>query len=156
MVGIHYESQLKEKSLDEWLIRNHERDRILRYTSSGTHKDDLNFMINDYPVKKYGSQGQQKSFVIAIKLAEFDYIKSIKGFKPILLFDDIFDKLDDFRVQQIIKLVSHNSFGQVFITDTQRSRIEQVFKQVEIDHNLFEISAGTAELVQSSKGKVQN
>jgi len=96
----------------------------------------------DYPVKKFGSQGQQKSFVIAVKLAQFEYTKEEKGYKPILLFDDIFDKLDDHRVQQLIKLVSENNFGQVFITDTQRSRIENVFKIIDIDHLIFNVADG--------------
>ncbi|MCD4772291.1 MAG: DNA replication and repair protein RecF, partial [Bacteroidales bacterium] len=114
-------------------------DRILRYTTVGTHKDDLDLLINGFPVKKFGSQGQQKSFVIAIKLAQFDFTKGKKGFKPVLLFDDIFDKLDDSRVKQLIQLVSENNFGQVFITDTQRQRIEKIFKTVNIDHKIFEI-----------------
>jgi DNA replication and repair protein RecF len=102
-------------------------------------------LISGYPLKKFGSQGQQKSFVIAVKLAQFDYTRDIKGFKPILLFDDIFDKLDDKRVHQIIRLVSENSFGQVFITDTQRSRIEKLFEEVRIDHRIFNISEGRIE-----------
>ena len=118
------------------------KDRILKYTTAGVHKDDLRFRIFDYPVKKFGSQGQQKSFVIALKLAQFEYTKEEKGFKPILLFDDIFDKLDDHRVQQLVKLVSENNFGQVFITDTQRSRIENIFSIVNIDHRVFNVVAG--------------
>ena len=141
-VSVSYESQLHDYDLTVLLSSSHDRDRVLKYTSAGTHKDDLFFELQDRPMKKYGSQGQQKSFLIAIKLAEFDYIKNIKGFKPILLFDDIFDKLDDFRVQQIIKLVSHNSFGQVFITDTQRHRIEMLFREVDIDHKIFEVVNG--------------
>lgn len=142
-VSVTYESQLHEHDLAMLLSSSREKDRVLKYTSMGTHKDDLIFELSGRPLKKYGSQGQQKSFLIAIKLAEFDYIKNIKGFKPILLFDDIFDKLDDFRVQQIIKLVSHNNFGQVFITDTQRQRIEMLFRNVDIDHKIFEVVNGT-------------
>jgi DNA replication and repair protein RecF len=94
-------------------------------------------------VKKYGSQGQQKTFVIAIKLAQFEYTRRKKLFKPILLFDDIFDKLDDNRVEQIIKLVSEDNFGQVFITDTQRQRIERIFMDAEIAHKIFTVVNGT-------------
>jgi len=141
-VAIQYESQLFERELDQLLAVSVERDRAARYTTHGTHKDDLEFMISGFPLKKFGSQGQQKSFLIAIKLAQFDYTRDIKGFKPVLLFDDIFDKLDDKRVHQIIRLVSENSFGQVFITDTQRSRIEKLFVEVDIDHRIFEISEG--------------
>ena len=105
----------------------------------GVHKDDLEFILDDFPVKKFGSQGQQKSFVIAVKLAQFDYTRNIKGFKPILLLDDVFDKLDDLRVSQLIKLVSENSFGQVFITDTSRERIISIFDSMDIDHEIFNI-----------------
>ncbi|MDZ7740249.1 MAG: DNA replication/repair protein RecF [Bacteroidota bacterium] len=141
-VSIRYDSQLHEEHLGTLLGSHRERDRILRYTSAGIHKDDLDFRIEDHPVKKFGSQGQQKSFVIAIKLAQFDFTREVKGFKPILLFDDIFDKLDDMRVEKIIKLVSQNSFGQVFITDTQRIRIEKLFERARIDHRIYEIRNG--------------
>jgi DNA replication and repair protein RecF len=145
-VEIGYESQLHENDLSFLLDEFADKDRRLKYTSQGIHKDDLLFNIDGYPVKKYGSQGQQKSFVIAIKLAQFEFTRRIKQFKPILLFDDIFDKLDDERVKQIIELVSENNFGQVFITDTQRSRIEQIFKIVTIDHNIFDIEDGIAQI----------
>ncbi len=138
-VSIEYNSQLIDNDFEKLLETTQQRDRMLRYTTVGTHKDDLDFLINGFPVKKFGSQGQQKSFVIAIKLAQFDFTKNKKGFKPVLLFDDIFDKLDDSRVKQLIQLVSENNFGQVFITDTQRQRIEKIFKIVNIDHKIFEI-----------------
>ena len=141
-VSVEYESHLHDAEPRQLLASTLGRDRMLKYTTAGIHKDDLRFRIFDYPVKKFGSQGQQKSFVIAIKLAQFDYTKEEKGYKPILLFDDIFDKLDDHRVQQLIKLVSENSFGQVFITDTQRSRIEKIFKIVDIDHLIFNVTDG--------------
>ena len=141
-VSIAYESHLHDSEAVQLLASSLDRDRILKYTSTGIHKDDLKFSILDYPVKKFGSQGQQKSFVIAIKLAQFEYTKEEKGYKPILLFDDIFDKLDEHRVQQLIKLVSENNFGQVFITDTQRSRIEHVFRIIDIDHLIFNVSNG--------------
>ncbi len=143
-VVLKYDSQLFTRSLDQLLAVSRDRDRAARFTTQGIHKDDLELMISDYPLKKFGSQGQQKSFVIAVKLAQFEYTRSIKGFKPVLLFDDIFDKLDDNRVHQIVRLVSENSFGQVFITDTQRSRIEKLFEEVKIDHRIFEISGGKA------------
>jgi DNA replication and repair protein RecF len=141
-VAIKYVSQLFERDLDQLLAVSVEKDRQARFTTQGTHKDDLELLISGYPLKKFGSQGQQKSFVVAVKLAQFDYTRDIKGFKPVLLFDDIFDKLDDKRVHQIIQLVSENSFGQVFITDTQRSRIEKLFEAVTIDHKIFEIIEG--------------
>lgn len=143
-VDILYQSQLHERDPEELLAASVDKDLALRYTTSGIHKDDLDFLIGTFPLKKFGSQGQQKSFVIAVKLAQFEYTKSIKGFKPILLFDDIFDKLDDQRVEQIIDLVSRESFGQVFITDTQKQRIEKLFNRIFIDHKIFEINAGQA------------
>ena len=141
-VRIIYDSQFHESEPEELFRSSLEKDRVLRSTTTGIHKDDLLFEMDGFPVKKYGSQGQQKSFVIAIKLAQFDHTKNLKGFKPVLLFDDIFDKLDDHRVHQIVRLVSENSFGQVFITDTQRHRIEQLFEEVRIDHKIFEVSEG--------------
>ena len=142
-VEIIYESQLNVDPLQILLAASVHRDRAVRYTTTGIHKDDLLFMINGYPVKKFGSQGQQKTFVIAVKLAQFEYTRRIKKFKPILLLDDIFDKLDENRVQQIIRLVSDDKFGQTFITDTQRDRIEKIFKDHDIDHTIFEVVNGT-------------
>jgi DNA replication and repair protein RecF len=142
-VSIFYKSQLDEKPLSVLLKESVQRDLGMRYTGSGIHKDDLIFMMNGYPLKKFGSQGQQKSFVIAIKLAQFEYMRLKKGFKPILLFDDIFDKLDEKRVAQIVELVSQENFGQVFITDTQPSRINAIFDAIKIDHKIFHVENGT-------------
>jgi len=150
-VSISYSSHLDEMGYEELFVKSLEKDRALRYSTAGIHKDDLELRIFDYPIKKFGSQGQQKSFVIAIKLAQFEYTKNIKGYKPILLFDDIFDKLDDARVEQLIALVSKNSFGQVFITDTQRRRIEHIFNTVEIDHKIFEIKDNDASEIPNGK-----
>jgi DNA replication and repair protein RecF len=144
-VAVEYISQLFDRSLDQLLAISVEKDRAARFTTQGIHKDDLDFRISGYPLKKFGSQGQQKSFVVAIKLAQFDYTREVKGFKPVLLFDDIFDKLDQNRVHQIVRLVSENSFGQVFITDTQAARIENIFETVTIDHKIFLIKDGKVE-----------
>ena len=116
-VSIRFISQLNDDGFEKQLNASLDRDRMLQYTTVGIHKDDLGFEIGEYPLKKFGSQGQQTSFLVALKLAQFDYTRSIKGFKPILLFDDIFDKLDNDRVKSLMKLVSENSFGQLFITD---------------------------------------
>ncbi|HLO92615.1 MAG TPA: DNA replication and repair protein RecF [Lentimicrobium sp.] len=145
-VDIEYHSHLSELSLADIFYKNRDRDVTMRYTTGGIHKDDMDFMIDGLLVKKFGSQGQQKSFLIALKLAQFEYTKKIKGYKPILLFDDIFDKLDFKRVSQIINLVSENSFGQVFITDTQPERIRMIFKQSEQDHLIFKVLNGNASL----------
>lgn len=141
-IDIVYESQLNYNSFNELLSNALEKDKNFRFSTVGIHKDDLLFNINGYPVKKFGSQGQQKTFVVAIKLAQFEYTKNKKGFKPLLLFDDIFDKLDDSRVEKIVKLVSEDNFGQVFITDTQLKRIENIFSQHEIEHKIFFIENG--------------
>ncbi|MEZ5082482.1 MAG: DNA replication/repair protein RecF [Bacteroidales bacterium] len=147
-VSIIYDSQLNEKPFEELLVASVSKDRMIKYTSIGIHKDDLHFNIDGFPVKKFGSQGQQKSYVIAIKLAQFDYTRNIKGFNPILLLDDIFDKLDEERVHQIIHLLGDNSFGQAFITDTQKERIENIFKEVNIEHKIFLISDGRASEIE--------
>ena len=144
-VDIRYQSQLNETPLEDLLAVTVARDRDLRYTSAGIHKDDLIFNISGHPIKKFGSQGQQKSFVIAIKLAQFDYTRDLKGYTPVLLLDDIFDKLDDDRVKKIIEMVGRNNFGQVFITDTQKHRAERIFKAVDIDHKIFQVTDGKIE-----------
>jgi len=141
-VLIRYSSQLDKAPLADLLRSSLQKDRMLRYTSSGIHKDDLLMTIDGFPVKKFGSQGQQKSFVIAIKLAQFEYTRLKMGFKPILLLDDIFDKLDDKRVSQIVELVSTENFGQVFITDTQAQRIQSIFDKIDISHKIFSVNHG--------------
>lgn len=139
-VDITYQSQLHNGDFGKLLSEAMPRDRAVQYSTTGIHKDDLDFLIDGYPVKRFGSQGQQKSFLIALKLAQFDYTSGMKGFKPILLLDDIFDKLDDLRVEQLIHLVSENSFGQVFITDTSADRINRIFDEISIEHKIFSIS----------------
>jgi DNA replication and repair protein RecF len=138
-VDIRYLSQFSAGSYRDAFKTALSRDRTAQYCTMGVHKDDLEFILDGFPVKKFGSQGQQKSFVIAVKLAQFEYTRNIKGFKPILLLDDVFDKLDDLRVSQLIKLVSENSFGQVFITDTSRERIISIFDTMAIDHQIFSL-----------------
>jgi len=141
-VDVIYHSDLSESPIETLLRNNLQRDLSSRYTNTGIHKDDLEFLIDGYPVKKFGSQGQQKSFVVAIKLAQFEYTRTVKDYKPILLFDDIFDKLDSDRVDRIINLVGDNSFGQVFITDTQPERINHIFATTRVDHRIFEVRSG--------------
>ena len=138
-VDLIYKSQLKELDFLSLFEQNLERDRVLQYTSGGVHKDDLIFEIDGYPVKKFGSQGQQKSYLIALKLAQFDFIKAQSKVKPILLLDDIFDKLDDIRVTQIINLVNKKEFGQLFISDTHKERTEEIVKITKQDYKIFEL-----------------
>lgn len=139
---IDYQSVLYDDTMSEILTKSIEKDRILTYTSKGIHKDDFVFNINKYPAKKYGSQGQQKSFIIALKLAQFEYTYKQKGFKPLLLLDDIFDKLDQTRTSKLIQMVSEHNFGQVFITDTHKPRIAEILKRIGEEAMFFEIDSG--------------
>ncbi|WP_299048629.1 DNA replication/repair protein RecF [uncultured Polaribacter sp.] len=138
-VNLEYKSQMHNFSMEDLLKKSLEKDKILQYTSSGIHKDDLNFQIGDYPIKKFGSQGQQKSYLIALKLAQFQFIKQQSQLTPILLLDDIFDKLDENRVQQIIDLVDNEEFGQIFITDTHSERTEDIIKQSNSPYQIFRL-----------------
>ena len=138
-VQLVYQSNLFEKDTLTLLEENINKDRALHYTSVGVHKDDLSFEIDNYPIKKFGSQGQQKSFLIALKLAQFDFVKKQSGEKPILLFDDIFDKLDEFRVSKIIEMVNKEEFGQLFISDTHPERTENIVKTTLQSYKIFNI-----------------
>ncbi len=138
-VTIEYESQLHDDNLEILLVQNLQKDRITQYTTCGIHKDDVIFNIANFPIKKFGSQGQQKSFLIALKLAQFDFIKKQTKTLPILLFDDIFDKLDAFRVQQIVNMVNDDVFGQIFISDTHPERTENIIKQTHKSYKIFNI-----------------
>ena len=138
-VNLVYKSQLNEYSMQELMKSSLEKDRMLQYTSSGIHKDDLSFEIGEYPIKKFGSQGQQKSYLIALKFAQFEFIKQQPNVVPILLLDDIFDKLDESRVLQIINLVDNDEFGQIFITDTHSERTENIVKQSNKPYQIFKL-----------------
>jgi len=136
-VALRYESQLFDKDLLSLLEDSLQKDRIIQYTSSGIHKDDLVFEIDGFPIKKFGSQGQQKSFLIALKLAQFEFMKKQSGELPILLFDDIFDKLDETRVQKIVTMVNDAVFGQIFISDTHAERTEMIIKETHQSYKMF-------------------
>lgn len=140
---ITYDSGLHDTDLKSLLEEAREKDRIAQHTTVGIHKDDLSFLIHGEPVKKFGSQGQQKSFIIALRLAQFVFTKKIKGLNPILLFDDIFDKLDESRVKQLMQLVSREDFGQVFVTDTHPDRLEKLFEKIPSECKLFRMQQGT-------------
>ncbi|RWY49339.1 DNA replication/repair protein RecF [Mucilaginibacter gilvus] len=141
-VELVYESQLLNDNMASLLKKTIERDRILERTTSGIHKDDLQFNIHAMPMKKFGSQGQQKSFLIALKLAQYTFLTQKKGFKPLLLLDDIFDKLDEGRVTKLMQMVSNNDFGQVLITDTSISRVQNIFEAINVDVKLFKVAEG--------------
>jgi len=136
-VNFTYKTQLDSTSFEELLKSNIEKDRLLQYTSVGIHRDDLLYSIDGYQIKKFGSQGQQKSYLIALKLAEFDFVKSQSKLTPILLLDDIFDKLDENRVSKIIALVNDGNFGQLFISDTHAERTEKVIKKTKQPYKMI-------------------
>ncbi len=142
LVELVYDSQLLKEDFATLLKKSVERDRVLERTTTGIHKDDLVFSIHGLPMKKFGSQGQQKSFLIALKLAQYSYLQTKKGFKPLLLLDDIFDKLDDKRVHKLMQMVSEDDFGQIFITDTSSSRIRRIFDGIGVPVSIFEVEKG--------------
>lgn len=148
-VQFEYKSKLIGNSLADLLNENQEKDRILQRTTQGIHKDDLAFRMNDFPVKQFASQGQIKSFVLALKLAQFHFLKNLKKIPPILLLDDIFDKLDSHRVRHLLDLLLKNQFGQIFITDTHETRIEEIVKELNIDYQKMVIENGQVKTVDS-------
>ncbi|MGZ3764191.1 MAG: DNA replication/repair protein RecF [Mucilaginibacter sp.] len=141
-VDLVYESQLLQDNFADLLRKSTEKDRVLERTTTGIHKDELQFAIHGMPMKKFGSQGQQKSFLIALKLAQYSFLYQQKGFKPLLLLDDIFDKLDDKRITKLMQMVSNHDFGQVFITDTSASKVDGIFKEIDVDLKLFKVTGG--------------
>jgi len=139
-VSLSYQAHLKETGFRDGLKASVEKDRIVQYTTFGIHKDDLGMELGGYSLKKSGSQGQQKTFLVALKLAEFEFIRKLTKIPPILLLDDIFDKFDAGRVKHIISLVAENQFGQIFITDTNEQRLQGILKEIPADHKVFRIT----------------
>ena len=127
----------------EVLKESRVRDQIIGYSLRGVHKDELNMLLGDFPIKREGSQGQNKTYLVALKLAQFDFLKRTGTTVPLLLLDDIFDKLDASRVEQIIKLVAGDSFGQIFITDTNREHLDRILHKVGSDYKMFRVEQGT-------------
>ena len=145
-VSLAYESHAMQGSLLQQLIDSRQRDRIMGYSLKGIHKDDLSMSLGDYPIKKEGSQGQNKTYLIALKLAQFDFLRRTgSNTTPLLLLDDIFDKLDASRVEQIVKLVAGDRFGQIFITDTNRDHLDKILKKIEGEYKVFGVSDGMIE-----------
>jgi DNA replication and repair protein RecF len=138
-VQLTYESQLFDNDFSKLLTGSITKDRKVLFTTVGIHKDDLALKLDDYPIKRVGSQGQQKTFLVALKLAQFDYIKLHSGISPLLLLDDIFDKFDKHRVNKIIKLTASANFGQIFITDTNAERLKDILTQLAGEYKLFRI-----------------
>ena len=141
-VHLEYRSQLNTASFEDLLIQYQQKDAFTHHSNAGIHKDDLVFTIKGHPVKKFGSQGQQKSFLIALKLAQYEWLKRNLGVNPVLMLDDIFDKLDNQRVQKLMDLVSQQHFGQVLVTDTDPTRIRAVFKENGFESKNFLVNDG--------------
>ena len=142
-VGLSYDSHARDASLLEVLKESRVRDQIMGYSLRGVHKDELNMLLGNFPIKREGSQGQNKTYLVALKLAQFDFLKRTGTTVPLLLLDDIFDKLDASRVEQIIKLVAGDSFGQIFITDTNREHLDRILHKVGSDYKMFRVEQGT-------------
>ena len=152
-VDLIYDSHLNDGVFSGLLKSVTEKDKVMQYTTVGTHKDDLEFRIGEFPLKRFASQGQQKSFLVALKLAQFDYMARQKGMKPILLLDDIYDKLDETRIARLMELVSKHNFGQIFITDTHPARVSEIFENINEEIRCFVLNSGMAELYNEEKVK---
>ena len=142
-VAIEYVSHCQRGPLLEVIQRDRAKDRIMGYSLHGTHRDDLTFTLGGHPLKREGSQGQLKTFVISLKLAQFDFLRRTNNrTTPLLLLDDIFDKLDADRVEQIVRLVAGDEFGQIFITDTNRDHLDQILSRSSHDYQIFHVQDG--------------
>mgnify|MGYP002528535186 FL=1 len=141
-VEIEYRSELASASMGELLLASRERDIVNGFTTSGVHRDDMSLRIGGYPLRKYGSQGQQKSFLMSLKLAQYRILAEVCGERPLLLLDDLFDKLDTSRVENLLSLVAGDGFGQIFITDCNRSRLETILSHAGEKYALFMVEGG--------------
>jgi DNA replication and repair protein RecF len=141
-VGLSYETEALREDFSEYYIGMRPKDFATKNCNAGIHKDDFDFRIDSHPLRKLGSQGQQKSFIIALKLAQFELFEKAKGEKPLLLLDDIFDKLDDLRTKKLMKKVSDHDFGQIFITDTSAERIQAIFDEIGEQVRIFNVENG--------------
>ena len=141
-ISLSYHSQHDEQDIKARMIATRDRDRILGYSTQGIHKDELEMLLENYPIKRVGSQGQNKTYLISLKLAQFDFLKRTHNLSPLLLLDDIFDKLDSNRVKKIVQLVSGETFGQIFITDTNREHLDLILQQLGQDATIFRVENG--------------
>ncbi|MGP1378219.1 MAG: DNA replication/repair protein RecF [Prevotella veroralis] len=142
-VSLEYVSHCQRGSLLDVIRRDRAKDRIMGYSLHGIHKDDLVMKLGDYPIRREGSQGQNKTYVLALKLAQFDFLRRTSGNNtPLLLLDDIFDKLDSSRVEQIVRLVSGDDFGQIFITDTNRDHLDKILQGSSFSYKIFSVEGG--------------
>lgn len=144
-VSIVYESDALRSDFADYYLSLRQKDLITKNSNAGIHKDDFNFLIGEHPIRKIGSQGQQKSFIISLKLAQFQVFEKTKGEKPILLLDDIFDKLDDQRIAKMMELISRHTFGQIFLTDARPERSKKILTQLDSEVFFFDVLNGTVE-----------
>jgi DNA replication and repair protein RecF len=141
-ITLTYHSQHQEHDIKTRMIATRGRDKTLGYSTQGIHKDELEMMLDGYPIKRVGSQGQNKTYLISLKLAQFDFLKRTHNLSPLLLLDDIFDKLDSNRVMKIVELVSGETFGQIFITDTNREHLDSILLQLSQQSTIFNVENG--------------
>ena len=141
-VTLSYRSDLESATLNELLLQNAERDRVMQHTTVGIHRDDLTMLLDGHVLRRIGSQGQRKTFLIALKLAQYDFLKKQNGRNPILLLDDIFDKLDERRVQQLIALVAHENYGQIFLTDSNKIRLDSIIQNLTQEYKILTTTRG--------------
>ena len=151
-VGLAYKSHARDASLLEVLRESRPRDLLAGFSLHGVHKDELEMLLGDYPIRREGSQGQNKTYLVALKLAQFDFLKRAGSTQPLLLLDDIFDKLDASRVEQIIKLVAGDRFGQIFITDTNREHLDRILHKVGSDYRMFRVEQGAVVETKEAAG----
>lgn len=151
-VGLAYKSHARDASLLEVLRESRPRDLLAGFSLHGVHKDELEMLLGDYPIRREGSQGQNKTYLVALKLAQFDFLKRAGSTQPLLLLDDIFDKLDASRVEQIIKLVAGDRFGQIFITDTNREHLDRILHKVGSDYRMFRVEQGAVAETKEAAG----
>lgn len=147
-VSLDYKSDLLEGNLLDVLRQSRSRDLIMGYSLKGIHKDDLIMSLADFPIKREGSQGQNKTYLVALKLAQFSFLRKVSNKVPLLLLDDIFDKLDALRVEKIMHLVAGPEFGQIFITDTNRSHLESILHKMQSSFKLFVVRDGAIDLLE--------
>ena len=147
-VSLNYRSHLNDGNLVDILRNSRSDDRRLGHTSKGVHRDELVMQLSGYPLRREGSQGQNKTFLVALKLAQYDFLRTKGGEMPLLLLDDIFDKLDSRRVEQIISLVAGEGFGQIFITDVNREHIDNILEHITGEYRLFGVEKGCVNLLK--------
>ena len=148
LVSFDYISQLNDGDFSELMRRNRQRDMVIGHTTTGIHRDELEMLLDGFPIKKVGSQGQNKTYFVSLKLAQFKYLLDIGGSTPILLLDDIFDRLDAIRVEEIVKLVSGPDFGQIFISDTNRGSLDRILDRINNNSHIYSVVDGEVNILQ--------